>query len=195
MTLGCRKVPEFQYLNDLSSGADWLREQAFPAVDTEDKTVSTCLIEPVAESSARFALEPHKTLYNYWFDFEKVNGLPVAEKIDPLDFPTALGDVMLIEPNPESNDFRYRVYGTNIAKIFGKDLTDSWVSEHPSPVAQSFRAQYKYAVEHRVCLYSENDAPPRVSGVVRWCRLILPFASTDGTVHRLLVGNVAANRQ
>src|SRR3546814_11195528 len=44
----------------------------------------------------------------------------------------ALGFVMLLESNDDGRDFRYRLYGSTIARISGFEMTGRLMSSHPA---------------------------------------------------------------
>lgn len=64
----------------------------------------------------------------------------------------------------------------------------------PATSARLFTLQYAALMKERCPIYSEHDAPLQVSTITRWCRLILPFCDENGSIDRILVGNVAVNR-
>lgn len=69
-------------------------------------------------------------LYDYW------NGkrpaayrLPSRGQLDPLDIPTILPSLMLIEMGAKPEDMRFRLIGTRIVEMVGRDLTGRRLSE------------------------------------------------------------------
>ena len=137
-----------------------------------------------------FALPQHRCVYAHWLSHRGAADLPRAESIDPLQLREALGYIILLEPNADSSDFRYRLFGSAIREIFKRDPTGTMVSDLPLAQASVFGAQHRALLALRRPIYSEHDAPPEVSSITRWCRLILPYAGADGAITRILVADV-----
>lgn len=145
-----------------------------------------------------FQLPVHRRLWAYWCSQRPEADVPLSGKIDALAFFPALGNVLLLEPNEDGNDFRFRVYGSRVAGASKMDLTGKWISEvdtMPKATARLFRMQYMALLQVRCPMYSEHDAPFEISAITRWCRLILPFRHEDGFIDRILVGNVPVTRR
>jgi len=133
---------------------------------------------------------PLRFLLRFWHDRAKAGGLPASRSIDALELGPALGYVMLLEPLDGGTDFAYRVYGTIIAEHAGIEMTGKRVWDLPAPlVAAFFVATYRAVCQERRPLFSHHTTHHTIQ-VAHWNRLILPFADADGTVDRLLVGNV-----
>lgn len=133
-----------------------------------------------------------KTLFHYWSTFPRIDGVPVIAKIDPLGFRQALGDVIMLEPIPEEDDFRYRLFGSGTVARLGEDMTGRKVSELPAApsVRRFILRSYKAAVEERQAYLTMHILPDYVS-TENWRRIILPISDEAGTIYRLLVGNLA----
>ena len=130
----------------------------------------------------------------FWSDLVAREGQPDPAHIDPAAFVPALGYLMLLEPLDDGRDFRYRLYGTQIARWSGLDLTGQRVSEITGAgvrthVQAFFMAGYQAVVARRQPLYSAH-VPPAERTTATWHRLILRFWDMATAVSRLLVGNV-----
>ena len=131
---------------------------------------------------------------DFWSDLVARTGRPDPACIDPAAFVPALGYLMLLEPIEDGTDFRYRLYGTQISRWSGLDLTGQRVSHITAAGVRShvqtfFLAGYRAVVASRKPLYSSH-VPPVERTTATWHRLILPFWDSTDTVRRLLVGNV-----
>ncbi|MBP5856422.1 PAS domain-containing protein [Marivibrio halodurans] len=136
------------------------------------------------------------TLFTYWTslrDSRRRDGLdlPAQMEFDPLEVSATLPYVMLLDVVNEGADFRYRVYGREIAERFGRDLTGLLLSETAVDpyIAAFFRAVYLASMARREPVLTEH-APPQSVMVASWRRLILPLAGGDGRVTRFVVGNI-----
>lgn len=131
-------------------------------------------------------------LLRYWEDLRgksPVGDLPCVAAIDPLPLRFILGWLMIVEPVDRGADFRYRLYGSAIAEMMGRDLTGCCVNDS-FPHFAAWTAQiYREAMAHRHPVLTRHT-PRRYVAVERWERLILPFAGPDGDVAWFLVGAV-----
>ncbi|HZS82045.1 MAG TPA: PAS domain-containing protein [Stellaceae bacterium] len=129
-------------------------------------------------------------LLAYW---ERERGdaeLPPVAAIDPTRLTFILGWLMIMEPVDGGADFLYRLYGSNVAAAFGRDLTGCRVGDSFPEVAQFVIAAYQRMLALRRPLLTRHRPPP-VIPLDYWERLLLPFAAADGTVTRILVGTIA----
>lgn len=151
-------------------------------------------LDPATVAVDDFAIEPHRIAMQHWLDNRRGDDLPPAAAIDPTALRKALGYLLVLEPDAAFDDFRYRLYGSRIVEWYKRDMTGHWVSEFPSQPAAVFAQQYRALKVLRRPIYGEHDAPPEVSAIVRWCRLILPYADEGGAISRILVANVPQAR-
>jgi hypothetical protein len=121
-------------------------------------------------------------------------GLPLAGAIDPLKLGFILGWLMIMEPIDGGADFKYRLYGSEIAGTTRRDLTGYKVSDSfPMFAAWTTRIYRDVMMRKRPML--TRHSPRRYVPVEQWERLVLPYAGADGTVTRLLVGAVIIGKR
>ncbi len=104
-------------------------------------------------------------------------------------------NLMLLEIIPLAaggHDYRYRIYGAEIAKAYGQDMTGRLTSEFPSGVASFFAELYETAIDRKIVIHSLHT-PPLSVNVTKWERLIFPLG--DPEVKWLLVVNIAKGRR
>jgi hypothetical protein len=126
----------------------------------------------------------------YWQDLPQVEGVAEVAKVDPSQMMAALGYLMLVDVGEGPNEFRYRLYGTKIAKVAGFDMTGRtvWQIATSSAIQTFFAACYRAVRELRCPLYTVHRAPPHITAS-HWHRLILPLGQ-GGEVTRFLVCNI-----
>jgi hypothetical protein len=129
-----------------------------------------------------------RDLLRYWDTLKRGSSLPSADSIDPCDFAFLLGFIMLVDPLPAC-DFRYRLYGTQIATYSGKDRTGTQASEIGGVMGVVTRACYRAVMLRREPLYSRYVLSEQTFHRP-WHRLILPLQGGDGAVSRFLVANI-----
>lgn len=67
-----------------------------------------------------------------------------------------LGHLLVLDHAPERDDFRYRLYGSELADRAGFDMTGKWVSDFQSSMGALFRSQYRQAVTEKCLIVSRN---------------------------------------
>ena len=133
-----------------------------------------------------------KSLFQYWTALPRGPKLPLSQAIDAVEIGPALGIVMLLQTLPDPFEFRYRVYGSEIALISKMEWTGKTTKDLPSPEMRAFfQATYAAAVQSGAPLLSYHQ-PPTAYGMSIWSRLILPCEDGAGRIDRLLVGNEPA---
>ncbi len=131
-------------------------------------------------------------LLDYWAALGQGGALPQPERIDPLGMRPALGYVMLVDPVEEGRDFRYRLFGTELAAVTGLDLTGQltsttgWASDL---VIELGLATLRAAYVRKQPIYTVRT-PRAATYTAEWHRLALPLFDDSGAVVRLLCGSV-----
>jgi hypothetical protein len=119
-------------------------------------------------------------------------GLPHLREIDPFKLRPALGYLMVLEPVEDGRDFRYRLYGSTIARVSGFDMTERRTSEHP---ASAYVSEFSIAINRAVLkagvpIYTTRR-PAGAELAMRWHRLTLPFVDDSSAPRRILAGTAA----
>ena len=136
---------------------------------------------------------PLAFLLRHWEKLRAADGHVTPDRIDPAALAPAIGHVMLLDVEDGGRDFRYRLYGSTIARRSGFDMTGRRTSELPTGqlAADFFLAVYRAVLVRRLPVYTWHQMPVQVT-VNTWHRLILPLTDADGQVVQLLAGNVGA---
>ncbi|WPZ33552.1 PAS domain-containing protein [Thalassobaculum sp. OXR-137] len=111
------------------------------------------------------------------------DALPARRDFDPLDMRDALGWLFVVQADPDIDDFRYTLIGTEITEQVGRDNTGRHVGE---VFGQAGLELYREVRDTR--------QPVRVWGVVDWLdkehksyeTLVLPLADDGHTVDRFI---------
>lgn len=125
---------------------------------------------------------------------KSAGGLPLVQAFDPTPVRFIIGWLMIIEPLDGGGDFRYRLYGSQIAAITRRDLTGCKISDSFPQFAAWTSTLYRASMAHKHPMLTRH-APRRYVPVEQWERLILPFASPDGSVAWFLVGAVIVKKR
>lgn len=193
--LGMDQRVAFDFFRGGQDADDPLRQFLDYSVAVKGSVIISCSLDLASTDEAAFVMPEHRALFAHWSGLARNGDLPASADLDPLAFAAALGTVILLEPNADASDYRYRLYGTRVAEAMGRDLTGTWISQHPTAPAEVLVQQYAAATALRLCIYTENDAPDEVSHIIRWCRLIMPMVAPDNTVNRMLVGCVPVRKK
>jgi hypothetical protein len=70
----------------------------------------------------------HLDLYRHWFDKASGRVMPAHGDIDPVDIPKVLPHIALVD-EPDGK-YRFRLVGTNIVEMIGRDLTGAPIDSH-----------------------------------------------------------------
>jgi hypothetical protein len=132
----------------------------------------------------------NRFLLEYWLS-ERGDALPPVSAVDPVRLGPALGRIVVVEPVARGEDFRYRLFGTDVAAVAGYDMTGKMLSAHPlaPELAGLVMALYRVMMQRPEAVLTVNH--PRFTGQVSWERIVLPFAGPDGAVKRFVVGHAA----
>lgn len=111
---------------------------------------------PSAFDHAAFAAELRqpilKRFFAYWRAKAGQREMPVRADLDPLEFPYALGHMILVEVERNPQRFRFRLYGTALVNYFRDgDYTGKYADELLPPDYAPFVVEaYRTAVAGRV---------------------------------------------
>lgn len=134
---------------------------------------------------------PLQFLVRYWRRHCPEGELPDFGIVDPIALKPALGYLMLLDVLEDGWDYRYRIYGSEIASRFGRDLTGRRTSDIAKTAFTGifYIAGYRATLSRRIPLFTVSSSPSYVAAV-DWWRLVLPLADREGRVGRILVGNM-----
>jgi PAS domain S-box-containing protein len=139
--------------------------------------------------------EPLRFLLAHWTKLRGGAALPHHRMVDPVEMRPALGFLMLLDLAEDGRDFRYRLYGSTIARASGFDMSGKLLSAHPATThATEFSLAATLAsVRRGLPLYTERR-PVGTERTMRWPRLALPLVDEDDRIVRILAGTVPLGR-
>ena len=132
-------------------------------------------------------------LLDWWHEMRAADKAPPVSVIEPEQFTSVLGNVVLLESQEDGLDFRVRLFGSKIQARPGKDTTGQLISEVWTPLRQYFLVNYQAVCRRSEPLYSRHTPAISISRT-GWDRLVLPFLE-DGRVARMLVSVHPSVRQ
>src|SRR6266478_2370857 len=123
--------------------------------------------------------------YDYWCLIKGDRNLPSRGDMSPEGMKVYLSNVMLIDVSYDPLDFVYRVFGSGIARVHGKDYTGKSVHQlEPTEFSRLVWHQYLDVV---------NERKPGLHGVTfasearyeKYHRLTLPLSSDGLSIDKL----------
>lgn len=127
-------------------------------------------------------------LVAYWSSRSGDGGVPARSAFDPVDIPALLPALSLVELIGESRQARFRVYGTEIVRNFGYDLTGKTLEEAD---ISAERVRYWQEIYWRVAdtalpLFGRDNAIIRHYVSFEWVKL--PMTGDSGAIDVILCG-------
>ncbi|MFN4164768.1 MAG: PAS domain-containing protein [Ferrovibrio sp.] len=124
-------------------------------------------------------------LARYWFSKATSGDVPLRADIDPLDFPTVLPNVMLLDriagPDTDSDRYRFRLAGTHVALYTGRELTGCYLDQVlPAGYLDYVRLLNRTVLAERLPVYTSSlyhDEGNFVNGITY--RLVMPLRYAD----------------
>jgi len=149
--------------------------------------------EDLSDEAFRHRLtdEPHRLIYDYWRARVRNGRLPGRADFDPVDVPSVLRFLVLVDLSLAARTVRFRVFGTEAQSFWGEDHTGADLADITTG------DYYDY-----ICgLYfgcAERRAPVLGDSLFRWDRdrsvvarrLFLPFAANGTVVDQVLLCQV-----
>jgi len=138
----------------------------------------------MSDLASRIVQPRLQQLHAYWLSRCRDGAYPSRRDIDPAGFRFVLGHVFLVavEPGPR---FRYRLFGVNLARRAGYDLTGKLVDEVPTEDMRAFLVRQYEAMQ-------ASPEPMLVRGqrqlqdTRRFEMLLLPLSDSGSGVDMIL---------
>jgi hypothetical protein len=128
---------------------------------------------------------------DYWHGLRDAHGRVAPELIDPFALKPALGYILLIDVLEDGADFRYRLYGSEIARVAGFDMTGKRTSEMVtgSLASNFYIAGYRALLRRPEPLFTWHEMPMQIT-INNWDRIVLPLSDAQGRITRILTCNM-----
>lgn len=121
--------------------------------------------------------------FEYWCRKAAGRSMPSRADIDPAEIPKLLPHVRLVDAVGPGR-YRYRLVGTEVRKLHGKDPTGRYVHETiAGPVGARIISIYDECVRTRRAIYFEIEfLGEKLSGLHRRSKMVFAPLSVDGHV-------------
>lgn len=153
------------------------------------------MIEPTflpTEASAGDVTEPQivhpKTtaLMERWYSEKPQTGLPTRASFDPLDLKQFLGNLIILQVEPDFLSSWYRLYGTNLVDYFGVELTGIKLKDVPADHPRKIQAEYERVIDTGEPVVCKNQALIGES-IYFYEKLLLPLSEDGENIKFILV--------
>jgi hypothetical protein len=122
----------------------------------------------------------------YWRGKKGDRALPARSDIDPLEFARVLPRIMMVEVSTDPLDFRYRVAGTGLFAMHGRELTGkSAIELDPPEFGALIHRHYAEAVARRAPILHLIELTVDYVAT-SYARIILPLSGDGARVDRLI---------
>jgi hypothetical protein len=130
-----------------------------------------------------------QALHRYWL--ERCSGplLPARRAIDPIDLKSCLANLLLIDVGEPPRRYRYRLFGTGLVTLYGREMTGKFVDEINDDAVRGAAFQaYDEVIARHAPIFSTLTFVidyRRIS----YDRLLLPLAA-DGHTITMVMGAI-----
>lgn len=125
--------------------------------------------------------------YAYWRKKRDPRRMPARRQIDPAEMPRLLPNLLISEVVDAERRFRYRLVGTAIARVLGRDVTGCCVEEVMSGAYRDYITELHRAVCRERTPVFARSALESAGGRHRVARrLLLPLSEDDSAVNQIL---------
>ncbi len=133
-----------------------------------------------------------RALFGYWREKRGDGAMPARVDLDPLEIPTLLPIVGLVDVLDGGARFRYRLIGTEIVDVGGHDPTGRFLDEAlpDSGYADYLIGMFREVTRERRPLYGESDFHGQGRIECRVRRLLMPLSRDGRSVDMIFAGQV-----
>jgi hypothetical protein len=133
------------------------------------------------------AMRAHQEIFSYWASCRQGARLPARMNIHPAHFKRHLPTVSLTDVRGDPREYRMRLAGTGLYRVYGREITGRSLDEvYNSTAADYWRAELDKVVEQRRPAVGVHNFAWRGAGHVSILWLRLPLAGNGRDVDMIL---------
>ena len=127
-------------------------------------------------------------IYNYWLSIHPGdNQLPRRQDFDPMDIVDLLPIVWMLDVHRDPLRYKFRLLGTALIPILGKEPTGLWLEEaFPDALNSGAYDDYNYVVRTKQALYRKGTPQYIVPEYKTIERLLLPLVDSNNNCEIIL---------
>jgi hypothetical protein len=130
-----------------------------------------------------------RAMFDYWLSKFRGDRLPAWKDIDPVEIPRLLGHINVSEVLREDGwvRFRFRLWGTKITDLYGRDYTGLFVEDIMAPgMSEAVQRVFEHTVRTGLSHFWQIPVPVENREFISNRRLLLPLSGGGETVDFLL---------
>jgi hypothetical protein len=126
-------------------------------------------------------------LFDYWQRKRGERAMPRRQDVDPIDLRQMLPHIFLVDVEGQPARFRYRLVGTELTMIMGRELKGAYIDEMPFLFRKFALPAYEEMIDRRTPSYKEVNALEAFF-TIRYKRLMLPLSENVTDINMILGG-------
>lgn len=130
-----------------------------------------------------------RLVLQHWTDLRGARPMPSRRDVDPLALKGALGIVMIARYDPQPDDFRFSLFGTEVAHAQRADYTNKLAGDLEPPAYGELIAGNYRQVRQSGRPYYGRMSIALARGLVSYHRLVLPLGDDGARVDAVLVAS------
>ena len=125
-------------------------------------------------------------LYRHWKDKCGGRPYPAWSDFDPLELRPWLGIINVVEVEPGTRRYKFRIFGQSGASLLGVELTGRYADELPDYVVNTVLNDYTTLIETGKTIYRERQIGMPGGRTMRLMRLLMPLSSRGDALDMIL---------
>ena len=124
-------------------------------------------------------------LYRHWEAKRDGRAYPIWRDFDPLELKPWLGAINVVEIEPDTGQFKFRIFGQSSVSLLGVELNGRYADELPDYVVETVLKDYNALLAGRAPLYRVHNIG---GGVVTLSvqRLLMPLSARGDALDMIL---------
>lgn len=143
------------------------------------------MTESVLPTDPPFRFPEQRELYKLWSRKRGDRRMPERADLTATELRPWLGNLHLIEVIDAGRDFKYLVYGTEIARHYDVEMTGRLASQWPTTMRNAAYETYTRVIRDR-CPYLVSQNEWALERLIANHRIVLPFSRDGEAVDHIL---------
>lgn len=128
-----------------------------------------------------------RDIYQYWNDMKGDRSMPSRDDLNPADIVRLLPHLTLVDVEPETGRYKFRLIGTETVKSMGFDITGKYLDELPK-VERYLKERYDWLVKEKRPYFIFDKLKWSQKSFIEYYVLGLPLSANGKDVNMLLFG-------
>lgn len=128
-----------------------------------------------------------KDIYRYWQEMKGSRNMPSRADLNPADIVSLLPHIVLVDVEPDTGRYKYRLIGTETVKVMGFDVTGKYLNQYPA-IEESLKGRYDWLVKEKTPYLYFNRLKWTEKDFLEYYALGLPLSNNGQDVNILMFG-------